>query len=167
MGCSTSKLFKIEKLSLVSRPEISLHFYKDKGECRMAERKNKEQKVRVVRRYAEAFKKHVVMEIESGLLSQAEASREYKVPNQSISEWVSKYGTIETQYVEVVMKDQKEKIRELESELANMYIKLQIYEHMMAEMGKDYGFDVKKNTATGELELIDKATGEVLKKHAR
>ena len=34
-------------------------------------------------------------------------------------------------------------------------------------MGKDYGFDVKKNTATGELELIDKATGEVLKKHAR
>ena len=158
---------RCNQFSSLSRPEISLHFYKDKGECRMAERKNKEQKVRVVRRYAEAFKKHVVMEIESGLLSQAEASREYKVPNQSISEWVSKYGTIETQYVEVVMKDQKEKIRELESELANMYIKLQIYEHMMAEMGKDYGFDVKKNTATGELELIDKATGEVLKKHAR
>ena len=124
-------------------------------------------KVRVVKRYAEAFKKHVVSEIESGLLNQAEASKEYGVPNQSISDWVAKYGTIEKQFIEVVMKDQKDKIAQLESEIANLHIKLGVYDCMMKAMGEDYGFTLKKNINSEELEIIDKKTGEVLRRFAK
>ena len=129
--------------------------------------KKSEEKVRVVKKYAEAFKKHVVMEVESGLMSRAEAAREYGVAGQRVSEWVSKYGTTKTQFIEVVMKDQKEKIQKLESEIANLHLKLSYYECLMAEMGKDYGFDVKKNSVTEELELVSSSTGETLKKYVK
>lgn len=49
------------------------------------------EKVRVIKQYAESFKKHVVLEIESGILNQAEASKEYNIPRQTISGWVDKY----------------------------------------------------------------------------
>ena len=133
----------------------------------MEEKKQKKGKIRVVKKYAEAFKKHVVVEIEAGLMTQAEAAREYGLASQSVSEWVAKYGTIKTQYIEVIMKDQKDKIQKLESELANAYLKLSYYDCLLSEMGKDYGFDVKKNTDTGELELVSTSTGEVLKKFVK
>ncbi len=133
----------------------------------MEEKKQKKGKVRVVKKYGEAFKKHVVAEIEAGLMIQAEAVREYGLTSQSVSEWVAKYGTRKTQYIEVIMKDQKDKIQKLESELANAYLKLSYYDCLLSEMGKDYGFDVKKNSDTGELELVSTSTGEVLKKFVK
>ena len=43
----------------------------------MEEENKKATKVRIVKKYSESFKRHVVSEIESGLLNQSEASREY------------------------------------------------------------------------------------------
>lgn len=123
------------------------------------------EKVRVIKQYAESFKKHVVLEIESGILNQAEASKKYNIPRQTISGWVDKYGVIKKQFVEVIMKDQKAEIKALKEKLADMCIKLGVYECMMEEAGKDYGFTLKKNINSKELELIKKETGEVLKKY--
>ncbi len=133
----------------------------------MEKESKKSTKVRVVKKYAETFKKHVVSEIESGLLSQSEASKEYGVPRQTINEWVDRYGTIEKQFIEVVMKDQKDKIAQLESEIADLHIKLGVYDCMMKRMGDEYGFTLKKNINSEELEIIDKKTGKVLRKFAK
>ena len=129
----------------------------------MESKKNKAEKIRVVKKYAETFKKHVVSEVEAGVMTAMEASREYSVPRQTISDWLEKYGTMKTQFVEIVMKDQKDKIQELKSELADAYLKLKYYECLISEAGKECGFDVKKNSSTGELELVNSKTGEVLR----
>lgn len=133
----------------------------------MEEENKKATKVRIVKKYSESFKRHVVSEIESGLLNQSEASREYGIPIQTVNDWVKKYGMIRKQYIEVVMKDQKDKIAELESELARVHLKLKYYDCLLAAMGEDYGFSVKKNLDSEELEIVDKSTGKVLKRFAK
>ena len=49
-------------------------------------------------RFTEAFKRHVVVEVESGRISQSEASRKYDILGHStIQKWCRKYGKVPSQ----------------------------------------------------------------------
>lgn len=103
-----------------------------------------------IRRYSEELKRKVVEEVESGKLSQAEATRQYKLRKGAIWDWIQVYGSIEAKprIIEVVMSDQKEKIQELQQALAEAHLKLRIYDKMIECANEEYKIDLKKNFGT-------------------
>ena len=97
--------------------------------------------------FSESFKEAVVAEIESGNMSQAEASREYGVPKSHLYIWLKEYGRFRPQrdVLEVVMKSEKERIAELEKALADAHLKLRVSEEIIKVAGKKYKVDLKKS----------------------
>lgn len=108
--------------------------------------------------YSESIKRQIANEVEKGLLSIGGACRHYNVPQTTVRSWVEKYcvSRDKIKTIEVVMKDQEDQIKELKSALADAYLKMKIYDKMLELAGEDYGFEVKKNTSTGQLELVKK-----------
>jgi len=103
------------------------------------------------KRYQEAFKRHVVAEIEGGKLSQADASREYGVPKFHVRLWLEEYGKFRPKknIVEVVMKSEKDRIAELEKALAGSHLKVVVYEELIRQADKALKVDLKKTFGTG------------------
>ena len=120
---------------------------------------------RETRRYSEALKMEVVSELEEGRQLLSEASRHYGIPKTTIRDWRKRYGrsrngnVINKPMVNIGMKDQSDKIRELESALADAHLKIKLYDKMF-ELAKEDGIEVKKNTVTGQLEVL--RNGKVL-----
>jgi len=116
----------------------------------------KDKEVKIIRSYSEALKLKVVSDIEGGIMTQSEAARHIGCHKASIWGWLKKYGknNIRTKIVRVGMKSEEDRIKELESALAKAHIKLEVYEKMMEFAKEDYGIEVKKNSNTGELELV-------------
>jgi transposase-like protein len=112
----------------------------------------------ILKRYSEALKLRVVRSIENGEQSQAEAARECGCSKGCINHWMRKYGTTRkhSRIVRIAMKDEKERIRELESALAQAHMKLEVYDKMLEFACEEEGLEIKKNTATGELRLARK-----------
>lgn len=112
----------------------------------------------ITKRYSEALKLQVVNAIESGELSQAEAARDCGCSKGCINHWMSKYGKNRkpTRIVRIAMKDEKERIRELESALARAHMKLEVYNKMLEFACEEEKLEIKKNTSTGELKLVRK-----------
>ena len=110
---------------------------------------------RVIYRYSEAFKQKVVSEIESGELSIEAARRIYDIGGQTtIQKWLKKVGKYDLLYkvVRIEMKDEKDKLRELEkqkkqleSALAQEHLKNICLEALIDSIEEHYGIDVKKN----------------------
>ena len=125
--------------------------------------------VETIKCYSEALKMKVVEEIETGIQSVSEAGRRYVIPPSTISEWLKKYGRVQRrrQVVEVTMKDQQDKIKELQAALAEAHLKARIYEKALELASKDLGFEVKKNTSTGQLDLIMKEEKRPLPSRAK
>lgn len=116
----------------------------------------KGEEVKILKTYSEAVKLKAVSDIESGLMTQAEAARHFGCTKGSVWGWMQKYGRkrTETKIVRVNMKSEADKIRELESALAKAHMKLDVYEKMMEFVERDHGIAVKKNTDTKEYELV-------------
>ena len=115
----------------------------------------------VIRVADEALKVRIVREIESGAIGQCEASRLYGFSRGALSKWLRTYGRLShtREIVEVVLKDEKEKIGELQQALSDAHLKLRLYEKMFELAGKEYNADLKKNFSTRALEsLKGKAT---------
>jgi len=73
------------------------------------------------KRYSESFKLKVVEEIESGDLSLSEARFKYRITGGStIRDWLNKYGSgkVESGVIRITMKNEEERISELEKALA-------------------------------------------------
>jgi transposase len=104
-------------------------------------------KAEVSRRFSEPLRKRVVEQIESGIMSVAEASREYGASKATIQSWLRDFGKFKPRrdIVEVVMKDEKEKIEELQKALADAHLKLRIYDKMIEFANKEYKTDLKKS----------------------
>lgn len=106
------------------------------------------------RRYSLAFKQKVVSEIESGQLTIAEARKIYDIKSQpTIYAWLRKLGKdhLIDKVVHVQMKDEKDKIkelerqkRELESALAQAHLKNMSLEALIECVEEQYQVDVKK-----------------------
>lgn len=104
--------------------------------------------------YDEAFKRHLVSEIESGELSQADAAKEYGVSKSLVKNWLAEYGRFrpERSVVEIVMKSEKERIAELEKALADAHLKIRVYDEILNQAGKKYKADLKKTFGIPPLE---------------
>lgn len=84
-------------------------------------------------RYSEAFKRHVVRELESAELTFAEVKRKYGIRGEAtVQVWVGKYGNgtrgriirVETPEQRDELKELKERVKRLESALADANIDL-------------------------------------------
>ena len=107
----------------------------------------------VVKRFSEALKLKVVAEVESGILTVREAQEEYGISaKNSVYKWLRRYGKHhrQTKIVRVVMKDEKEKIRELERALADEVLRNRVLETEVQILEEDFGGPegVKKKLGT-------------------
>lgn len=113
---------------------------------------------RTIKRYSLAFKQKVVSEIESGHLTIGQAQKLYDITGgQTIQSWLKKLGkhhllntrvVIETTDEVSRLKVLERQNRQLESALAQAYLKNMALESMLAEAGRLYGEDFKKKFAT-------------------
>ena len=118
-------------------------------------------KDKLIRRFSEDLRERIVEQIENGTMSIAETAREYGTNKSTVKNWLSEYGRFRPKHdiVEVVMKDEKEKIAELQKALADAHLKLRIYDKIIEYANKEYKTDLKKNIGTKELEsLTEKAS---------
>ncbi len=109
---------------------------------------------RVILRYSMAFKQKVVSEIEEGKFSISEAQRIYAINgNTTIQKWMRKLGKdhLLCKVVRIEMKDEKDRIkelerekRELESALAQSHLKILALESLVEVAKEDYNIDLKK-----------------------
>jgi|SRR5215204_1121767 len=109
----------------------------------------------VVFRYSLAFRQKVVSEIESGKLSIHQAQRTYDINgNDTIRKWIRKLGKnhLLCKVVRIEMKDEKDKIKELErqkkeleSALAQEHLKNLALECLIEVANEHYQTDIKKN----------------------
>ena len=109
---------------------------------------------RITHKYTEELKRRVVEDIESGNLSIAEARDEYGIPKSSLRMWLNDYGAYKPSrsVVEIVMKDEKERIAELEKALADSHLKNRFYEELVEIANEKYKTDLKKTIGTKLLE---------------
>lgn len=124
---------------------------------------------KIVLRYSAAFKQKIVSEIESGKLTLAQAKKIYDIKgNGTVENWIKKFGKnhLLSKIVRVEMKDEKDKIKELErqkqqleSALAQAHLKIICLESLIECVDEQYRIDVKKNFATRvQQELLTKST---------
>lgn len=116
---------------------------------------------RITYKYSLAFRQKVIKEIETGEISSVcEAQRIYDIRgNGTIQKWIRKLGKNELlgKVVRVEMKDEKDKIKELEKEkrmlekaLAQEHIKVVALESLIEVAEEHYGVDFKKNFSVKE-----------------
>jgi transposase-like protein len=114
-----------------------------------------------IRIFSEELKRKIVEEIESGDIGQCEASRLYLANRTAIMKWQKQYGSLprRREVVEVVMKEEKDKIAELQQALADAHLKLILYDKMLELAGEEYKVDLKKNFSIQASDLL-KGTGK-------
>jgi transposase-like protein len=106
-------------------------------------------------RYSEAFKLHVVSEIDSGHLTIYGARRRYGIRGgETVQKWLRSYGKdhllgkvvrVERPEEKDRIKELEAKVRELESTLAQSQVKLFAYESLIEVAEEHYDADFKKN----------------------
>jgi len=109
----------------------------------------------MVLRYSEAFKLHVVSEIEAGNCTIEGARKKYDIKgSETVQLWLRKYGKnhllakvvhVKTPEERDQLKKLKERIRELESALADAHIENLAYKSLIEVAEKEYKLDLKKN----------------------
>lgn len=104
-------------------------------------------------RYSLSFKQKVVSEIEAGKFSISQARQIYDISLPSLYRWLRMLGKghLIAKIVQVEMKDEKDKLKELrqknqqlESALAQTQLKLLMAEAMLESVEAHYQIDVKK-----------------------
>lgn len=105
------------------------------------------------RRFSEDFKKKKVEEIEQGILTMAEVSREYDVRQNNVLKWVHKYGKTSSKGVRMIVElesdtvklmTQQKRIAELERLVGQKQVKIEFLEKMLELTEKEYRIDIKK-----------------------
>ena len=106
-------------------------------------------------RYSSAFKLKVVTEIESGKFTIGEARRIYDINgHETIQKWINKLGKTHllNKVVRIQMKDEKDKIKELENQikvlecaLAKNQVDNLCWQSLVEVIDEKYHIDSKKN----------------------
>ena len=108
-----------------------------------------------VKRYSEAFKQQVVSEYEGGQ-SVSALRRKYGTGNGTIERWVKKYGCSGFRHEVIVIqrpderereKMLEERVKELESAVAQLTLEKIVLETSLSEAEQLLGIEVKKNDA--------------------
>ncbi|MCK6542587.1 hypothetical protein L6Q79_07875 [bacterium] len=108
------------------------------------------------KRYAEAFKRQVVREYETGVLNKDQLMVRYGIKGHSlVLEWCRKYGRLA--YPKQVsqgrpMKDiQKQRLKELEKALEMAHLKIAVYEKAIELIQEKEGIEVLKKSGLRSL----------------
>ena len=99
--------------------------------------------------YSEAFKRSVVSEYERGLLNKDQIQAKYGIKGNSVVlEWCRKYGKLHYPKAGALgrpMKDpQKQRIKDLEKQLADAKLKLIAYEKLIEIAEQEEGISILK-----------------------
>jgi transposase-like protein len=123
-----------------------------------------------IKRYSTAFKLKVISEIESGKYSIAQARRLYDIKGKTtIQKWINKYGKnhLLPQIVRIQMKDEKDKIKELQNQikvlekaLSQAQVDNLCWKSLVEVLDEKYGIDSKKNFGS----MLPEELQDVLKK---
>ena len=94
--------------------------------------------------FSPTLRKEIVGLIESGKLSIAAASREYKVSQTSIYKWIHRYSTYNKKGV-------TDRIAELERAVGHKQMQIDFYEKFIEFASKEVGEDLKKKYASAAM----------------
>jgi transposase len=77
---------------------------------------------RTIRRYSEAFKQKVLLDITEGRLTKKGASTKYDVNQSTIFSWIKKYGRFDlyNPTIEIKMPKEKNQVKELQKEVKEL-----------------------------------------------
>ena len=112
---------------------------------------------KVLRRYSEAFKRSVVVEVESGRYTVLEAAAIHQVRFGSVYRWMKQLGgpQSQTRIMRIEMPDERNRIKELEKEkralesaLAQAHMKILLLESTVEVLEEKAGVRDKKKTDT-------------------
>jgi transposase-like protein len=112
-------------------------------------------------KYSEAFKRAVVAEYERGLLNKDQIQLKYGIGgNSRVLTWCRKYGKLHYPKADALgrpMKDpQKQRIKDLEKQLADAKLKLIAYEKLIAIAEKEEGISILKKDEAKQSESLPK-----------
>jgi len=112
---------------------------------------------KLYRNFSEEFRRRKVGEIERGITSVSEVSREYQVTRTSIYKWIGKYSRMRKKRERMVVESLsdtrkiaaiKERVKELERIVGQKQIQLDFFDKMIELAKQEYGIDIKKNSST-------------------
>ncbi|PZX48800.1 transposase [Algoriphagus ratkowskyi] len=107
--------------------------------------------------FSDEFKRKLVSDYESGVMSVPQMERHYGISNRSIYKWIYKFSTYNEKNIRIVeMKDSQthrvneleEKVKELERAVGQKQIKIDYLEKMIDLAKETYSIDIKKNSNT-------------------
>src|SRR5215203_2282538 len=113
--------------------------------------------------YSEAFKRAVVADYERGILNKDQIQAKYSIGGNSvILNWCRKYGRlkypVKGSTIGRPMKDpEKQRIKELEKQLADMKLKLLVYEKLIEITEREEGISILKKDGAKQSTSSDKS----------
>ena len=113
------------------------------------------QQTQEIRQYSEALKRQVVLEYESGRATVKELLIDYDIQSKgSIYNWRAKYGKGKraTKVVRVIMKSEKERIRDLEKAVADLTLRNRANAALIEVYEEDT--ELKKKLSSQQLERL-------------
>lgn len=128
-----------------------------------------EQRIRIKitvpeKRYSDSFKKMVVQEYEKGILNKDQIQKKYGIGgNSRVLTWCRKFGKLhypeKGNIIGRPMKDpQKQRIKELEKQLAEERLKVIAYEKLIEITEREEGISILKKGAAKQFKSLDKHT---------
>lgn len=112
---------------------------------------------KTIKRYSIGFKQKVVREIEEEGISISEIRRRYNIKGaETVQKWIKKFGrnNLLNTVVRIEMKDEKDRVKELEAEvkklkiaLADSVLERDAYKTTIDVANEHYQTDLKKNFA--------------------
>ena len=123
----------------------------------------KTEDVKIVTRYSEALKRKIVEEVSLGVLTAREAKELYGISStRTINRWIQVQGKQSTKIVRVMMKSEKERIRELEQAVADLEIRDMVRAAQL-ESYQRHVPDLKKKLSTKELKEFEENEEKIKK----
>lgn len=123
-------------------------------------------------RYSTSFKKSVIQELDTGLITVSALQRKYGCSRSSILKWHRKYGKNYKigKVIKVEKAGERDKLKELEGEVLFLKKELRearigniVWEAVVEEASKVVGFDVKKKFADKVSPLQSKRVKQLIK----
>jgi transposase-like protein len=108
---------------------------------------------RILRYFSEDFKRKKVREIEQGLTSVTQISREYQVTRAAIYKWIHKFSAMRKKAVKQVIEAKsdtgkiaqlRQQVQEMERMVGKKQIMIDFLEKMIELAEKEYAIDIKK-----------------------
>jgi transposase-like protein len=148
------------QFSILSNPEISLHLNHNYKDVKMETVQLSNEPLggtKIIRHFSQAFKQHIVKEIEAKKLRPCEVVRIYEVSEQSVYKWISRYSSKYQKGVRMVLELESEgariefltkKLGEAEQLVGKKQIEIELLNKIIEICSDELGYDVKKKHIT-------------------